>query len=241
MANSYFRFKQFTIQQADSAMKVTTDACLFGAWTARELEKIKSKNRLLDIGTGTGLLSLMVSQAFSSVKIDAVELDAGSAAEARMNIEAAGKTATVSVYSTDFRLFNPGYQYDVILSNPPFYENELRSSDERKNKAHHDAGLRLEELITGIKNILLPEGSFFLLLPYKRLGDYLQLADSAGITTEITPVKPRPENPLFRVLIRGWFSSAPAIMENETICIKDETDQYTAVFSALLKPYYLYL
>lgn len=241
MANPYFRFKQFTIHQAGSAMKVTTDACLFGAWTARELGSVPAINRLLDIGTGTGLLSLMISQPYPALQIDAVELDPASAAEAVMNIEKAGKSAAITVVSSDIREFEPGYQYDCIISNPPFYENEIRSTDERKNKAHHDEGIRLKALIPEIQKHLRPGGDFFLLLPWKRLGAFLQLAETTGIAAAITPVKPRPENPLFRVLIRGWFSTAPAITEHESICIKDETDQYTAVFSTLLKPYYLYL
>lgn len=241
MANSYFRFKQFTIHQSQSAMKVTTDACLFGAWTAVQLKGTEINRKLLDIGTGTGLLSLMISQAFPDLYIDAVELDISSAAEAGKNIEDAGKAESIRVTETDFLHYQSAYPYDFIISNPPFYENEIRSTDNRKNMAHHDESLRLVNLLPQMKNVLKPEGQFFLLLPYKRMAAFLQLAETLKMQVSLTTVYPKEGNAAFRLLIKGRFAAAFSHTMETALTIKNEADQYTPEFISLLKPYYLFL
>ncbi|MEP6701109.1 MAG: methyltransferase, partial [Bacteroidota bacterium] len=173
MANSYFQFKQFTIEQERSAMKVTTDSCLFGAWAA---ERIRNENSIinncLDIGTGTGLLALMLAQK-NEFSIDAVEIDKEAFEQASENITASHWANRLRVFYGDIR--NPvatGFdfqrKYDMIISNPPFYEKELKGDNSKKNIAHHNEGLLLPELIELIKKNLNPGGSFYLLLPYKR-------------------------------------------------------------------------
>src|SRR5690242_3549572 len=126
MGNNYFQFKQFKVTQEHAAMKVTTDSCLFGAWAAKEaLDSGSGKHavNLLDIGTGTGLLSLMVSQKIP-VHIDAVEIEPGAASEAKANIDASPWAHTIHLHAADIISFENEKQYDIILSNPPFYENE---------------------------------------------------------------------------------------------------------------------
>ena len=149
-------------------MKVTTDGCLFGAWCAEEIQntKVKSQNAL-DIGSGTGLLSLLMAQK-NAIKIDAIELVKEAAEQATENVASSPWKENINVIQADILEWNTANKYDVIISNPPFYESELRSGKTTKNIAHHDEGLKLDDLFRFIKHHLTNDGIFFLLLPAKR-------------------------------------------------------------------------
>jgi tRNA1Val (adenine37-N6)-methyltransferase len=241
MPNPYFRFKQFTVMQDKAAMKVTTDACLFGAWCAAEIAAIQPPPRqLLDAGTGTGLLSLLVAQK-NTVLIDAVEIEAEAAQQAAQNIGASPWKESITVINSDVLDLPPQKKYDCIISNPPFYEADLRSPQAAKNKAHHDTALTLSKLFSFIAQQLLPNGSFFLLLPYKRVREWEKDLKEHGLfcikKTEVIQ-SVRHQQP-FRVMLRGAATEAePA---TERLVIRDETEQYTPAFAALLRDYYLYL
>jgi tRNA1Val (adenine37-N6)-methyltransferase len=244
MANSYFQFKQFTINQEQSAMKVTTDGCLFGAWTANVIRELTpSKRNCLDIGTGTGLLSLMVTQQNPDCLIDAVEIEKDAAEEARRNIGAAGKDKQITVHPQDIQLYHPLHKYDIIFSNPPFYENELKGNNTGKNKAHHNEGLLFHQLLACCKQLLKEEGNLFLLLPYKREKEVLDKIRDAGFTvTRHIRVRPAVHLDYFRILLELQFNEAatPKTVTGE-LSVKDEQDQYTPGFIELLRDYYLYL
>ncbi|MBS1656411.1 MAG: methyltransferase, partial [Bacteroidetes bacterium] len=205
MANSFFKFKQFTIQQDRCAMKVTTDACLFGAWAASVIknEKIKIKN-VVDIGAGTALLSLMIAQQNKDLFIQSVELDKEAAEQAKENADNSPFNKQVEVIEADIRFFQPGIKYDCIISNPPFYENELRSADTAKNKAHHSSELSSGELFSFITTHLDKDGIFFLLLPYKRNDELTSLIQKHGLFVQgKVLVRPTAQHNWFRVMIRG--------------------------------------
>lgn len=242
MANSFFKFKQFTIQQDRCAMKVTTDACLFGAWTASAIknEKINIKNGI-DIGAGTALLSLMIAQQNKDIFIQSVELDKEAAVQAKENVDLSSFTKQVEVIQADTRSFQPGIMYDCIISNPPFYENELRSADEAKNKAHHSSDLSSDELFSFITTHLNKDGIFFLLLPFKRNDELTSLIEKHGLfLREKVLVRPTDQHNWFRIMIRGSKKETINIKE-ETITIQKNEKEYTAEFVSLLKDYYLYL
>jgi tRNA1Val (adenine37-N6)-methyltransferase len=244
MSNSYFQFKQFTIHQDQCAMKVTTDACLFGAWVA---DKIKSEKpeakRILDIGTGTGLLTLMLHQKNSDTKTDAIEIDEEAYQQACENVNASPWKENIKVIPADVKSYAFTYPYDVIISNPPFYEKELKGNNKKKNLAHHNEGLLLPELLSVIKNHLQPNGIFYLLLPYKRNEEVKQLiTDSQLSITHLGFVKQSTQHHYFRLMLAGKIQPHE---EQETIideiAIKDDSDGYTPEFINLLKEYYLYL
>ena len=240
MANSYFKFKQFTIHQDRCAMKVTTDACLFGAWCADEIRKLDSEHStLLDIGTGTALLSLMISQK-NKLLVDALEIETEAALQAAENTKASPWAEQINVVEQNIVEFGHK-KYDLIVSNPPFYENELSGNSEKKNVAHHSEKLSSKDLLREIKTRMKPEGMFFLLLPSKRLREFQGMLSEQNLFVwkQIT-VRPSTQHEPFRVMIIGGHAREEQTMFEE-ISIRDEEGGYTRQFVDLLRDYYLYL
>jgi tRNA1Val (adenine37-N6)-methyltransferase len=238
--NTFFQFKQFTIHQDQCAMKVCTDSCLFGAWT-NEWIKLTKPNiiKALDIGTGTGLLSLMLAQNHA-FEIDAVEIDTSAFNQAKQNIESTNWKNQIKIHHTSLQDFIPSKKYDFIFSNPPFYENDLKSNDSSKNLAKHDSGLSLENLISFIDKNLSDNGFAALLLPFHRK-KYIEelLKDfSFSIVTQ-TLVKQSLSHDHFRTMI--LFSKQTVVQQENEINIYEERNIYSNEFLHLLKAYYLHL
>lgn len=244
MANPYFQFKQFTIQQDHCAMKVTTDACLFGAWISKEIQHQNPKvSKVLDIGAGTGLLSLMMAQKNNSSMIDTIEMHKASFQQAKENIDASPFADRINIFYGDVKDFAFTEKYDCIISNPPFYENDLRSSDISKNVAHHNEGLTLSELLSIIKTNLDYNGIFYLLLPYKRSNEIkgLMLKHEFSITQMIL-VRQSVNYDYFRIILSGKLKTEELVETIiDEISIWNEKQEYTPGFIELLKDYYLYL
>ena len=242
MSNPFFKFKQFTINHDRCAMKVTTDACLFGAWCAEEIRSRKNEKRsirLLDIGTGTGLLSLLVAQK-NDCLIDAIEIHKDAAQQAAENIASSPWRKNIRIHHQDVLKLSLTQPYDVIISNPPFYEREIISSDKLKNQAHHSDGIKLSELVSIIKKHLSPDGEFYLLLPFKRSKEAVNILkkENLFIQKQIV-VSPSVGLSPSRLMIKG--SLQPSVIKEDQIFITDEQKQYTHEFIFLLKDYYLHL
>lgn len=236
MGNSYFRFKQFTVHQAQAAMKVTTDACLFGAWVAAQMKP--GVGRVLDIGAGTGLLSLMLAQQARGI-IDAIEIQEADYHQALVNISNSEWSDRIQLIHADVLQFDPDDHYDLIISNPPFYEADLKGSRQNKNIAHHDEGLLLTYFIATIKRLLKEEGIFFILYPAKREAALIAAIDDAGLfVEEICWVQQTEKHEPFRIMLKG--STKAKNIKKTFITIK-EGDDYSADFIRYLSPYYLYL
>lgn len=243
MSNSYFQFKQFAIQQDRCTMKVTTDGCLFGAWITKEINKEEFiSNNALDIGTGTGLLSLMIAQK-TNFNIDAVEIDKESYEQAKENISSSPWNDRINVLHGDARNFNFSKQYDIIFSNPPFYENELKSEDARRNIALHSDELTLDDLLRVINNNLSSSGIFFLLLPYKRKDELRKIFQKYKFSLKkIIFVRQSVEHDYFRLMILGKRETGELIETSfNEISIWDKNKNYPKEFIMLLKDYYLNL
>jgi len=239
MPNPYFRFKQFTVYHDRCAMKITTDACLFGAWCATEIQNETIKiSRLLEIGTGTGLLSVMIAQK-NDLSIDAVEIDAEASEQARENAGSSPWQNRIHIIHEDIRNFQSTQGYDVIVSNPPFYENEISSQQASKNLAHHSSELKLSELFWMIKNNLAGTGFFFLLLPYKRQKELEKLLEQHRLFVykKVVVHQSTAHDP-FRIMLMGGQNVAAT--HQSTIAIR-EGKEYTQDFIQLLRDYYLYL
>lgn len=241
MPDNYFQFKQFKIYQDNSAMKVCTDACLFGAWVAEKMqnEKVKIKN-ILDIGTGTGLLSLMLAQKLNA-KIDAVEIDEQAALQAKENFEASEWNERLSVFNIPVQQFNSAGTYDLIISNPPFFQQSIRSSNYQKKVAKHSVSLSYNELAEVVLKFLNLDGKFTVLLPHAEFSKFEIIAKEKQLhMVQKADVKQTPSHSFFRTM--GIFSKVllPETIY-ETLTIKDEQDCYTTCFTKLLKTYYLHL
>lgn len=221
-------------------MKVTTDGCLFGAWSASQVRSQESEVRsILDIGTGTGLLSLMLAQQ-CKVNIDAIEIDKSAAEQARENVLHSPFAGRITVHCTDIHDFAFSEKYDVIISNPPFYEKELKSNKTNKNIAHHNEGLLLKDLLNLIKNNLSTTGRFYLLLPYKRKEETERLIIDAGLSALHTIfVRQSVTHDYFRMMICGGHAPYDTITNEISICKQDSS--YTDEFIGLIKAYYLKL
>jgi len=225
-------------------MKVTTDACLFGAWVAEEdkSEKIITKN-VLDIGTGTGLLSLIYAQKNLLAEIDAMEIDQDAYAQAKENAAASSFAERINIIHDDVKRFTFSEKYDCIISNPPFYEKEISSDNEKKNIARHHLGLLFEELLGIIKGNLSSSGTFYLLLPFKRSEEIKKIILKEDLyVSKIVFVKQSTKHNYFRIMIAGKLSQEdhPETLIEE-ISIWDDQQQYKKEFKELLKDYYLYL
>jgi tRNA1Val (adenine37-N6)-methyltransferase len=240
MPNPFFSFRKFTVFHDQCAMKVTTDACLFGAWCAREIQSMNKKDaHLLDIGTGTGLLSLMIAQK-NDLFTDAVEIDKMAARQAINNIEASPWNNSIDVINEDILKF-PISGYDYVVSNPPFYEREIISGKETRDIAHHSTYLSLKEVLKIIRDKLNDTGIFFLLLPYKRINEIEKLlVENKLYTTQQVVVRQTDRHQPIRLMIQGSLKQNASPVLSELI-INDQSNQYSTDFQNLLKDYYLYL
>jgi tRNA1Val (adenine37-N6)-methyltransferase len=236
MSNNYFAFKQFTVWQSDCALKVCTDACLFGAWVAHQLTS-NPPTTILDIGTGTGLLSLQLAQKLPGAVIDAVELDPAAAAQATQN--AAATSFNIQVHNADIKNYG-GKKYQHIISNPPFFENDLKSEHALKNQAMHSTTLTLQNLFSCVDDLMEPLGSFSVLLPFARANEVETLAQLHGFSiVHKAVVQQTPNHAAFRVMY--IFGKAAFMDAVETSIVIKENDRYTPGFTSYLKDYYLFL
>lgn len=220
-------------------MKVCTDACLLGAWVSVKVQDI-AINNILDIGCGTGLLSLMLAQNSDAV-IDAVEINSDAAKQAAENIAATSWNKKIHVINIPLQEFITDKQYDLIISNPPFFEDDLRSEDEYKNASKHDTTLTLSEIFSFIKKHLSKSGMAAILIPFHRT-DYLSslIKENKLFIVETLFVKQSVSHSYFRSIILLSNEEKQPILCNELV-IHDKERNYTEEFKNLLRPYYLKL
>ncbi|RYD55448.1 MAG: methyltransferase domain-containing protein [Sphingobacteriales bacterium] len=236
MSNSWFRFKQFTIHQDRCAMKVSTDACIQGAWTPMA-DTVK---HVLDIGTGTGLLSLMLAQRAAGINIDAIELDADAASQARENVSASTWANRIDVMQGDILNMSIDKQYDLIICNPPFFNNSLLGDDINRNNVRHTLSLTHDQLFEVIKKCLAPDGYASILLPTTEHEGWERLVNEAGWVIHhrlhIIPKEGSSPNRVVSLCSRV----ANDLPVEEKLVIRDK-EGYTEDFKRLNRPFYLML
>ncbi len=229
MPNSYFSFKQFTIQQDQTAMKVCTDACIFGAYV-----QVGQARHILDIGTGTGLLALMLAQRAENATIDAVEIDVSAHKQALENVQASPFKDRICVHHLAIQDFLPAKQYDLIITNPPFYTHYLQSGKPLQDNAWHTNTLPTTALLQAITSLLLPTGKVWILLPAYEMNLFTQEAQNLGLYPQETlAIYTLPTKPIWREIKAFGFTENKAVLE--TICVGDNA------FKDLMKTYYLNL
>jgi tRNA1Val (adenine37-N6)-methyltransferase len=221
-------------------MKVTTDASLFGAWNAVNFPIETNNNRVLDIGAGTGLLSLMYAQKNPSAIIDAVEIDDDAAAQATENFETSPWKERLNLFHTGIDEFYSSHKYDLIITNPPFFENDLKGINDKKNLALHSISLTLDELIQNITRLLTEDGAFNILLPGHRADYFKKLAAAQSWhCIEEVLVKQSEKHHHFRNML-CFSKKQPAAKTATELTIKIG-GEYSPEFIQLLQPFYLYL
>ncbi len=241
MPNNYFRFKEFIIYQDKCSMKVCTDACIFGAYVARVISNFELQiSNCLDVGSGTGLLSLMVAQKNPDIIIDAVEIEKNAFHQAKENFLISKWNDRLNMFHSDVKDFVSPKKYDVIISNPPFYQNELPSTEKNKNIARHDEGLTLKDLITTIEKYISDTGIFSVLLPYQRIKFFEDLAEEKKFfLQEKLLIRQTPSHNFFRGIL--FFSNSKTDTKTNDLIIKSAEGNYTNEFTELMKEYYLKL
>lgn len=235
--NTSFRFKQFTIQQDRCAMKVCTDACVFGAWA-----DVSEATRVLDIGAGTGLLSLMAAQRNRSAEIDAVEYELQAAGQAIENVTQSIFSDRINVVQCAIQSYDADVLYDCIISNPPFFQSDLRSPDLAVNQAHHADTLTFADLLEAVNRFATPDGVFHVLLPVPESIVFEQMAnrDGWGRKRSLLLFHHRDKQPFRRLLSLRRSELTDTVSLDKELCIYEPDGRtYTQVFQALMKDFYL--
>ncbi len=237
--NSYFAFKQFRVEQALCGMKITTDACLFGA-----LAYVKDATRILDIGTGTGLLSLMAAQR-TDARIDALDIEPNAQQQARDNFAASPWQQQLTLHPFAAQDFQPKHneKYDCILCNPPFFTDATRCPNNKRSLARHDDQLPLTTLFQVLKQHLHDNGSSWILLPAEADKKACTVARETGLILirRIIIASSKAHAPHRSILVFGHPTENAADTIEERLNIYQQHPQYTPEFNELLSPYYLYL
>lgn len=233
-----FQCKEFTIHQDLCAMKVTEIACIQGAWTPIPDEV----NTILDIGSGTGLLSLMLAQRFPSKEIVALELDEASYQQGKKNISSSKFSRQIHTLLGDVRQFQSAQTFDFIICNPPFFENQLKSPDVIKNLAWHSEELSMQSLVHHIHRLLQPSGRASLLYPYQRLNELKACCKEQGFLVErILFIKHSVKHEIgFFIALLTKAISIQEAMQEEYLVVK-ENQVYTEKAQLLLRNFYLKL
>ena len=235
MVDKPFEFKKFTVRQERCAMKVGTDGVLLGAWVALN-EHIES---ILDIGTGTGLIALMLAQRSNAETIDAIEIDEAAYEQSFENFETSSWGDRLFCYHADLEEFAGEWDdtYDLIVCNPPFYSEDVSSGNRSRDMARQNASLPFEVLLTEVVSLLSKDGHFATIIPFKAEEDFLALALKVGLYPQrITRVKGNPKVKVKRSLLQfGW---TPIEAETDELTIEIERHQYTSEYKSLTQDFY---
>ena len=228
-----FKFKQFSIAQEQTAMKVGTDGVLLGAWA-----NINHARNILDVGTGTGLIALMCAQKQPFANIDAVELDPAAARQAIENFKNSPWSNQLKVIQTDFQSFTSEKKYDVIISNPPYFDENTSSPEIQRRLARHTQALTLSNLIRQAKKMLKPQGNIQLILPADKQEELTKILQQEQLyLNEICYVKGHPTAKIKRIMIK--FSKNYSLLTENHLTIEYARHQYTEDYIRLTRDFYL--
>ncbi|MFY0650519.1 MAG: methyltransferase [Cyclobacteriaceae bacterium] len=238
MSNPYFQFKQFRIDQGDCAMKVTTEGCLLGA-----LINKSNPVRILDIGAGTGLLSLMLAQRYDC-PIDAVEIDELAASQAKHNFEKSNWHKRFILYHQDIEAFanNNSDKYDFIISNPPFFKNNLEAQSASKNLAIHNTSLSQELFLSCVEKLLIEQGSAFIMYPEYEAKLLVEASSEYDLNAhEKVIIRNIEGGKVLRKIVELSRSRKGIQHGPDEFIIRKNSKEFTKQYTDLLRPYYLHL
>ena len=235
MSNSYFKFKQFTIEQSDCAMKVGTDGCLLGGWF-----NCSESKSILDIGCGTGLIAIMAAQRCNAA-ITGVEIDSKAAVQARINADNSPWGKRIDIKNCNLLEYTDGKLFDTIVSNPPYFVNSLKCDDTSRTLARHSDSLDCRAFFNKCAELLDINGKISIVIPFDILEEWKKAAAEQNLyPTRITSVKTTPRKSPKRVLVE--FSRQPQdAAEENTLILENRPGEYSVEAKEILGGFYLKL
>ena len=243
MPEDYFQFKQFLIKQGGSAFKVGTDGVLLGAWAT-----VENAGSILDIGTGTGLIALMLAQRTSAsimeagIHIVALEIHKASYEQAMDNVRISPWKERIKLVNQSFQDYTAGApgMLDLIVSNPPFFSDSLKPDRPEKEISRHDTLLGLGELVSGVRKLLTPKGKFCVILPVEESHKLQKSCMETGLHLyRICRVRPTTNLPVKRHLLEFGWNPFETVQESELTIERDARHIYTEEYRALTREFYL--
>lgn len=234
MANNHFSFKEFTIIQDRSAFKVGTDGVLLGATS-----EVSGKKRILDIGAGTGLISIMIAQRCDA-EIITIEPDFESYKQACENVSLCRWSERIKVLNTDLKSYpRDSEKFDLIVTNPPYFSDSLKNPDPRKSAARHNDSLTTSELLEGVSELLDNNGLFQLIMPYVEGNIFIAAAQQYGLfCNNILKIRPLPTSEIRRLIMT--FSRARLKVTEKFLTIeRGPRHEFTEDYISLTRDFYL--
>ncbi len=234
-----FRFKQFYIEDSKCAMKVGTDGVLLGAWSPldRYADRIQNTEyrpnyKILDVGTGSGLIARMMMQRFPEAEVEGIDIDEAAVEQAREN--------GVRAYVSRLQEWKKEGGYDLIVSNPPYFQNSLKNPDKGRELARHTDSLSYEELIDHSARLLREGGQLALILPADKEAEMRQIAASKNLfLTHVTRVYSKESKPARRVLLAFRYQISDISRTEDTLVLEDEKGGRSKAYQELTKDFYL--
>lgn len=228
-----FTFKRFHVQHAHCAMKVGTDGVLLGCWTT-----VPAHGRVLDIGTGSGLIALMMAQR-NETHIDAIDICANAIEQATYNFQQSPWAERLHAHLSSLQAWQNEEGYDLIVSNPPYFQNSLKNPDKKREQARHTDTLSFAELMRHSARLLNEKGIFSIILPAETEQDICSLAQACGLNlVRIARVYSKESKPLRRVMLT-WSKKPQTLLTEETIVLEDATGGRSQQYQQLTKDFYL--
>ena len=230
----FFSFKQFRVSDDRSAMKVGTDSVLLGAWI-----QDKAFENILDIGCGSGLISLMIAQRFEDADVMGIEIDPNSVEDAKFNFEQSNWSSRLKVKEIDIREFNSVNKYDLVISNPPFFTESLLPPKDNRAGARHDFQLSLDDLLVSAVRLLKENAVFALVFPYDREEILIEKASQLNLYPQrILHTRNKPDAQVKRCFIEFQKKQASEV-KMEMLEIRDYNNEYSSAYKKLTKDFYI--
>jgi tRNA1Val (adenine37-N6)-methyltransferase len=242
MSNAFFQFKQFTVWHDKCAMKVGTDGVLAGVLTPTGTHR-----RILDVGTGSGLIALMLAQRFPKAEITAIEIDEDAAKQALENFDNSIWRERIHLVKGDFNDFETAEPFDLIVSNPPYFTDALKAPDKQRCIARHNDTLNYHQLFLQARRLLQPDGICCLIIPAEAEAFVQQMAErNHFFAKHITHIYTKPGKPCRRVFITFWRGAEPDLYypgdcQQDKLYLMDTRSQYSPAYRSLTEDFYLKL
>ncbi|HMG93828.1 MAG TPA: methyltransferase [Chryseolinea sp.] len=233
-SGTYFHFKQFSVRHDRCAMKVGTDAVLLGAWV-----DVSAAENILDIGTGSGVIALMLAQrTANSTQVESVEIEKNSADQAAENVSKSPWFSRVGVHQLAVQDYFPVARFDLIVTNPPYFNKSLRPPDKGRHQVRHTSSLSYDDLLSAVVRLLTSHGRFNVILPYQEAMVFSELASRYQLfCTRICHFKTRREKPVERTLLE--FSTSAQSLDEGEILLYDHDLEWSTSYRSLISDFYI--